>query len=151
MQDQMQEEALRQATDLADAQIAEFLKGSMDYSSSSEVGEALEQAVERFPDQYISSQEPTRQAVDGSLREMKKRANINIVGLRTLYKWHAIHPVSGREVVGVIRIWSAQGEKTTREFRDNRPSSGSVPANPPQGSGKAGVTSGRSIMKTDDF
>jgi hypothetical protein len=88
--------------------------------------------------------------VDGAIRDIKKSVSIDIVGLRTLYKWHGNHPITGQEVVGVIRIWSAKGEKTTREFRDNRTSGATVP-NPLQGSEKAGITSGRSIMKPDDF
>jgi len=150
MKDQFQEEALRQATDLADTQLAEFLKGSMDARSQSQASEALEKAAERFPDGYIQDDEKTRRAVDGAIRDIKKSVSIDIVGLRTLYKWHGNHPITGQEVVGVIRIWSAKGEKTTREFRDNRTSGATVP-NPLQGSEKAGITSGRSIMKPDDF
>ena len=151
VRDAYEAEAVSTATDLADSQIAEFLKGSVDYKSSSQVGEALEKSVDRFADGYIADNEATKTIIDGAIRDMRKQAVVDIVGLHTLYTWSGNHPVSGQRIVGVIRIWSAKTEKTTREFRDNRtPSNASAPK-PPQGNGKAGVTSGQTLVKPDDF
>lgn len=148
---QFRQMALRQATELADAQIAQFLASSATLSTRSEVGERYEKAVERAVDGYIADAGATTKLIEGLDQLFEERARVEqITGLRTLTTWGAKHPVGGQMVVGIIRVWSAASEQATRAVKDSRPLTPPAPARPAS-SGASGATQGRDFNRASDF
>ena len=148
---QIRQMALRQATELADFQIAQFLASNATLTSRTEVGERYEKAVERAVDGYIADTGATTQLIDGLDQVFDERARVeNLTGLRTLTTWGAKHPVGGQMVVGVIRVWSAASEQATRAVKDSRPL---APPTTPQAApgGAPGATQGRDFNRANDF
>jgi hypothetical protein len=141
--------AFSQAEERADGQISDFLAGSAEYSDESDTGHKMEKIAERLPDNYTQQDAVTKDVINGMMNEMRTRSNIHITGVATFRKWSIKHPVSGQPVVGVVRVWSAAGEKAMRTIRDGR--SSALPAGTPPTKGTAGVTSGPDLMKPDDF
>jgi hypothetical protein len=143
--------AFSQAVSRADAQIANFLAGSADFKDNSETGKKLEKIAERMLDGYIKQNAATKDVINGMMQEMRTHADLSITGLTTAKKWSTKYPENGHPIVGVVRVWSAGGEKAIRELRDGRPgaSPAATSATPPNG--KPGVTSGPELMKPDDF
>jgi hypothetical protein len=143
--------ARQQAESRADGQIAQFLGGSMQVEMDSETGRALEKAAERLPDGY-KQDDPATKSVTNSLNEiLHNRAHVQVTGIQTLSSWSQKHPETGQQIVGVIRMWSAAGEKVTRSIRDQH---GHVAASPPvveQPHGAPAVVKGRDLMNASDF
>jgi hypothetical protein len=142
--------AMEEAEAEADGQIAQFLKGSMMVASQSETGREIEKAAERLPDGYVQDDAATKTATDGLLTTLRSRAQVQVTGIQTLHTWSEKHPDNGQKIIGVIRIWSAAGEKATRELRDQRgPATPAAPAGEPHGT--PSVTQGRDLMNASDF
>jgi hypothetical protein len=142
--------AMEQAEARADAQIAQFLKGSMMVDSQSETGRTIEKAAERLPDGYVQDDAATKSVTDAMLRTLRSHSQVQVTGIETLYSWGAKHPKTGQKIVGVIRIWSAAGEKAVRQLRDQHGSAAAKPvAAPPNGT--PSVTKGRDLMNASDF
>ena len=74
---------------------------------------------------------------------------MKLTGITTLARWTEKHPETGRQIIGVIRIWSAVGEQATRKLRDNRPSAPA--ADTPATSGPGVGQTGRKLMDATDF
>jgi hypothetical protein len=148
---QMRDLAVEKATELADAQIAEWLAGTATLTTKSETGERYEKAVERAIDGYVSQLSPSETLIDGLNKIFDERARVeNLTGLKTLATWGLKHPLSNQMVIGVVRIWSTASEAATRAVKDARPGEPSkeVPKIP---SGPPGTVQGRDFNKADDF
>jgi len=143
--------AVSQARATADAQIGFFLSASAAFETNNEVGDLVESAASRLPDNYIQQEADTAKLLDAVRERLQVRSNSEIVGLKDLEVWRHKHPVTGREIVGVVRIWTAAAERATRALRDRRPPS---PARAPAvvpGQGQPGSAAGRTLMRTEDF
>jgi hypothetical protein len=148
--DSYREVAFSQAESQADAQIADFLAGSAQFDSKSEVGQSLEKMAERLPDDYIKQDAATHDLVDGMFKSMQARSHISLTGIETVRRWTMAHPVTGRPVVGIIRMWSAAREKQVRALRDGRGGdAGASAADAPRED--ATVRTGNDYMKATDF
>jgi hypothetical protein len=143
--------AVKKATELADAQIAEWLAASATLTTKSETSERYEKAVDRAIDGYVSQLGPSTTLIDGLNEIFEERARVaNLTGLKTLSTWALKHPLSNQMVIGVVRIWSAASESATRATKDARPveppaETPKVPSSPP------GTAKGRDFNKADDF
>ena len=148
--DQYKQVAMEQAESKADAQIAEFLSGSMEFTSESETGRSLEKAAERLPDGYVQDDAAAKTMVDGLMTTLRARASAQVTGIRTLHSWSGKYPDTGQKIIGVIRMWSAGDEKAVRTLRDQH---GTVDASPAiqQPQGVPFVTKGRDLMNAGDF
>jgi hypothetical protein len=143
--------AVKKATELADAQIAEWLAASATLTTKSETGERSEKAVDRAIDGYVSQLSPSTTLIDGLDEIFEQRAHVaHLTGLKTLTTWAMKHPLSNQMVVGVVRIWSAASESATRSVRDARPVEAPVEA-PRVPSGPPGTVRGRDFNNADDF
>ena len=143
--------AIKKATELADAQIAQFLAASATLTTKSTTGEKYEKAVERAVDGYVAQLGPTTSLIDGLDEVFDERARVeNLTGLRTLATWGLKHPMSTQTVVGVVRLWSAASETATRAVKDARPIAQVAPSTRAT-SGPAGTAKGRDLNSADDF
>ena len=143
--------AIEQATGTADAQIAQFLKGSVVFKSKSETGRELDKEAERLPDGYVQDDAATKTVTAALLKTIQSHADINVTGIQTLYTWSQKHPDTGKPIVGVIRIWSAAGEKAVRSLRDQHGSVARPAATAEQPHGTPSVQQGRDLMNASDF
>ena len=143
--------AMEQAAATADAQIAQFLKGNMSVDSQTTTGRELDKEAERLPDGYVQDDAATKTVISGLLKTMQSHAQVDVTGIQTLHSWSQKHPETGKPVVGVIRMWSAAGEKAIRSLRDQHGTGkASVAAvEPPHG--PPSVQQGRDLMNASDF
>lgn len=139
------ESALQQASLLADHQIADFLKGSIEYRKQGAVGQEIDRIASSMPDS-TGSIEDTKRIVDQLSRQMIRTASIQIAGERTLRTWSGRHQAVNLPIVGVIRMWSAATEQAlhARQSPHTNAPSGLSP-------GAAGAAQGRRLMNADDF
>ena len=145
------EVAFSQAEAGADAQIADFLKGSAEFHDETETGNKIEKMAERLPDGYVKQDASTVSVISGMMSEMRLRSHVELTGVQTFKKWSMNHPENGHPVVGVVRVWSAAGEKGMRALQDGRSNTPLAPAIRTQPNGQAGVTTGTELMKPGDF
>lgn len=103
--DRRRQTALDQARMQADAQLAEFAAGSVAFASESLVGQVVEEYVNRHPDGFQEAGE-LEQLVDRLQTDARVTAELRIRGLADIRTWTAKHPVTGHEIVGVVRMWS---------------------------------------------
>ena len=141
--------AVQQAQARADGQIAQFLKGTMNVDEKSETD--LEKQAERLPDGYVQDDAATKAVTSSLLATIRNHASVQATGIQTLYTWSRKHPDTGKQIVGVIRMWSAAGEKATRELRDQHrvPATSAAVTESPHGS--PSVQQGRDLMNISDF
>ncbi len=140
--------AVKQAEALADAQIANFLKGSINSVSVTEIGQKITAAADRAPDGYVAQQAEIRELMDGRQDTIRRQAQVALTGLSTAARWSEKHPDTGQPIVGVVRTWSAAAEQATRSLRDGRPPI-TATGSPPPGSGPG--RTGRKLMDATDF
>lgn len=140
--------ALEQAELLADGQIADFLKGSVNVTRNDELGYQIAEAADRMPNGYVARQDMSKllNALQSSIR---RQSNISVTGLTTLARWSANHPETGQTIIGVVRVWSAAGEQAIRTLRDRRPQTPAADPSPPSAPGP--VQTGRALMDANDF
>ena len=141
--------AFKQAEQRADAQIADFLKGSVNVRNMTEVGRELTEAADRMPDGYVAQQASVAKLLNGFQNSTRRQAQVSITGLSTLSRWTAKHPDSDQEIIGVVRTWSAAGERATRELTDGRTPSAAGAA--PSSAGPGAAQSGRKLIDATDF
>ena len=141
--------AFKQAEQRADAQIADFLKGSVNVKNTTEVGSELTEAANRMPDGYIEQKASVAKLLNGFQNSTRRQAQVSITGLSTLSRWTAKHPESGQEIIGVVRTWSAASERATRQLTDGRApaAAGATPSS----TGPGAVQSGRKLIDATDF
>lgn len=139
------ESAKRQAEAQADGQLADFLKGSLDLTTVNTTGAQVEIIGTTLPES--GSRETIKSAIDEEKRTAIRRSSGQFTGLTTLRAWSALHPASKTPVIGVIRMWSAAGEKNMRAMM--APAAQRAPAPPSRL--QPGATESRQLMKAEDF
>lgn len=145
--------AISQARAMADAQIGFFLSSRAAFDTENVAGETLEEAVSRMPDNSALPEATATSIVDRVRQRYQARSEVTIVGLADLGGvWRHRHPVTGAEIIGVVRIWSPMAEQAARGLQErpapspaNQPQRAAPPATAP------GTESGRSLMRTRDF
>lgn len=70
--------------------------------------------------------ETSEELVTKILRETEQMSQMTssvkgLVGIQTAMQWTAKHPVTQREVNGVVMLWHPQSEASTRTFKQNKP------------------------------
>ncbi|MCC2605659.1 DUF6844 domain-containing protein [Planctobacterium marinum] len=97
----------------------------------------------------IETQEQTVAKVIKEISQMSKvSSNVKgLVGLQQVKRWSSKHPVTNREINGVVLMWHPMAEQATRAFKNNK----ELKKNKPSGS-KATITpvSGESDGADDD-
>jgi hypothetical protein len=140
--------ARTQAEQLADSQIAEFLKGVISYQNTSDIGTTLGQAAVSLPEG--GGVEPPEKKIEDFLNErISRTAAVDLVGQRTLYRWTARHPASNTPILGVVRMWSAASEQGMRALAAGGAKQNS--ADPSEKHETPGVIQSRSLMDVSDF
>lgn len=142
--------ASSQAEIHADAQIADFLKGSVNVSRTAETGQVLTEAANRMPDNYSDQEPAIRTLVNAYQSNVRRHSDVMVTGISTLSHWTTKHPDTGQEIIGVIRIWSAADEQASRTLRAQRPAQAAASAPPPP-SGPSQTQTGRKLMDASDF
>jgi hypothetical protein len=145
-----EEAAESQAEALADGQIADFLAASLNLSSDASAGQEVDLLAHSLPNEDWKPQE-VKKIVDEQNKLIKRVANIRLVGVRTLYSWTGKHPDSETPIIGIIRMWSAAGERSIRARQAVPASAPAVDVPPNQINKVPGVTQGRDLMKASDF
>ncbi len=143
--------AFKQAEQRADAQIADFLKGSVNVQNTTEVSRELTEAADRMPDGYIAQQAAVAKLLNGYQSSIRRRSEVSITGLSTLSRWTAKHPETEQTIIGVVRIWSAAGERSTRALTDGRTSAPPAAGATLPASGPGAGQSGRKLIDATDF
>jgi len=109
--------ALKQARSQADAALATFLRGTANFTNRSVVGSTIEEYADVDRSGYVESGETT--VIEDMLDEvLSVRANVNLSGLRDLRTWSYRHPESGHQLVGVVRVWTAEQAMAAKVIRD---------------------------------
>jgi hypothetical protein len=135
--------ARRQAESIAEEQLATFLKGSISYDRNGTAGQEIDRIAVSLPDN--ASIEDTKKIVDEVRKAMVRTAVVTITGQRNLGTWSARHPKVDREIVGVVRMWSAAGEQAIRA--EQVPKRAAAVEKPPA----SGNLEGRKLMDANDF
>jgi hypothetical protein len=138
-----------QAQSLADAQIADFLKASADATSTSSTGQEIARVAAVLPD--VTTVEESVRMVDEIKRSIKRIAQVQVSGLRTLHSWTGKHPASPVPILGVIRMWSAASEQNMRALSNARQRPPAIVPGAAGPRGQAGVTSSQPLMDATDF
>ena len=148
VQSQMAEVAKARATGFADAAIASFLAGSATFDSQQGVSEMVTTMV---------SDTDESQKIDRAISIQQKfasQANVKLTGITDLAQWQGKHPLTGKDIVGVVRIWSANQEFTLRSLKDNAVgaagANGSATGLLPNAT-KPTVTKSKTTMDSQDF
>ncbi|CAG35318.1 hypothetical protein DP0589 [Desulfotalea psychrophila LSv54] len=145
--------AYKQAEAQADQALAEFLNSRINYSDMNESGE--ESKSEGVVDeQNFKSNVDITSIIDITRENSVKKSKVNIVGIRELRRWSAVHPQNNSaRIVGVIRYWSPVNEKQMRAIRKWKPSRPIAekrqPAPVPRTTG--GIQQSQERMSLDDF
>jgi hypothetical protein len=144
------EVARGQATVLADTQIAEFLKANVEIDQTPDTAAELERVAVSLPDS--ATVEETTKVADEFMKVVIRKSKVTLTGLQTLHEWTGKHPASETPVIGVIRMWSASGERRMHELNAPRPKvvAGHAQGVPDAGS-TPGITHGRVLMDANDF
>jgi hypothetical protein len=143
--------AREQAESRADGQIAQFLGGSMKVDVASDTGAKLDKTADRLSDGYKQDNIATTSVANEINEILHNRAHEKVTGVETLSSWSQKHPETGQQIIGVIRIWSAAGEKATRATRDKRGPVATAVAVPDHPNGAPAVAKGRDLMQASDF
>ena len=144
--------AREQAEQMADAQITDFLKGSIEFTRTSETGRTLEEAAERMQDGSVIQEAATRTLLDAMAKTIRRQSSATLTGLQTLARWSLVHPdAPSQHIIGVIRMWSAAGEKATRALHDGRAAAPARASAEPAPATAPTVKTGRSLMDASDF
>lgn len=106
------------------AHIAETynLVGKVESSSSSTSDKSKTASVTMNSPSEIETQEQTVAKVIKEISQMSKvSSNVKgLVGLQQVKRWSAKHPVTNREINGVVLMWHPMAEQATRAFKNNK-------------------------------
>ena len=147
--DELKEEARKQAMDNADAQIAEVVAGRMSAQSSRLQGESVEKSVTREMTLDSSTFEKTaKEVIKQSQSFAKSQAKMEMKGLTTLGSKFVKLP-SGQQMCYVIRAWTYTGLDAVKSLDRAMSSPGGV--DPAKRAGVAGELDGFLVNDVDDF
>ncbi len=146
------EAAYKQAEAIADQGLAEFVNSHINYSSLNSMGEIASTEAVVDPDDF-KREEDISQLADSIREKAVKKSRINMVGIRELRRWSAIHPDNNdSEIFGVLRYWSPKNAANMNAIRNWKPSKPNakqiVPATQ---SPAAGIKGSQERMTLDDF
>jgi len=146
--------AISQARAMADTQLSFFLSSQAAFETDNRAGDIYEAAVSRMPDNSVLPEADGIAIIDRVRERYQATSNVNIVGLADLGGvWRHKHPVTGADIIGVVRIWSPRAEQAARA-RQERPAPATQVLQPQQAVPPAappGTESGRSLMRARDF
>lgn len=144
--------ALKTATQLADAQIAEFLSAKMSSTEEKIIEQVSQEAVKRSGETGDVFDDDVENLLDITSEESKKRAKAKLQGVIPVKKWR-VKLDSGHEVVGVIRLWSYAGSQQAQNIKNFKPkhNKSSTVANAKVTNGSAVTRQGADVMDVNDF
>jgi hypothetical protein len=134
------------ARGIADQAIDEFANASAGWSNEQVRSEEFAKYLREFP-QGPSEEVKGVEFIDRALTTMHVRANLTISGRTDVMTWRAVDPQYGREVVGVVRMWSPYSQQSAKDVRA-RPAAGS---GEPEAKTKAGSRQGNDYDKIKDW
>ncbi|MBR1835650.1 MAG: hypothetical protein IJ783_00010 [Kiritimatiellae bacterium] len=147
--DELKEEARKQAMDNADAQIAEVVAGRMSAQSSRLQGESVEKTVTRAMTLDSPTFEKTaKEVIKQSQSFAKSQAKMEMKGLTTLGSKFVKLP-SGQQMCYVIRAWTYTGLEAVESL--DRAMAAPDGVDPVKKSGVAGDLDGFLVNDVDDF
>lgn len=148
--------ARSQAAAQARSYLAEFIQANAQFTSSSFVGDAIEEAVRVSGDgfrEYLSGTE----IVDRIVEEARVRAAVQLTGLGTLRTWSAQHPVAEhQELTGAVAYWSPAREDKVRaslglEAKHPAPEPEPEPESEQPQPTASGTAESKDLMDASDF
>ena len=149
--------ARNQAALQARSYLAEFVTVNAQFTSSSFVGAAIEEAVEVDADRFHEYVAGTNIA-DRLVEEARTRSTVQLTGLDILRTWSARHPVAEhQELTGAVAYWSPAQEDAVRaslglEARHPAPEPEPAPdAEPASRSTVSGTVQSKDLMDASDF
>ena len=149
--------ARNQAALQARSYLAEFVTVNAQFTSSSFVGAAIEEAVEVDADRFHEYVAGTNIA-DRLVEEARTRSTVQLTGLDILRTWSARHPVAEhQELTGAVAYWSPAREDAVRaslglEARHPAPEPEPAPdAEPASRSTVSGTVQSKDLMDASDF
>ena len=149
--------ARNQAEIQAKSSLAEFVTVNAQFTSSSFVGAAIEEAVEVDADRFHEYVAGTNIA-DRMVEEARTRSTVQLTGLDILRTWSARHPVAEhQELTGAVAYWSPAREDEVRaslglEARHPAPEPEAEPdAEPASKPTVSGTVQSKDLMDASDF
>ena len=148
--------ARNQAAAQARSYLAEFIQANAQFTSSSFVGDAIDEAVRVSGDgfrEYLSGTE----IVDRVVEEARIRAAVQLTGLGTLRTWSAPHPVAEhQELTGAVAYWSPAREDEVRaslglEAKHPAPEPEPEPESEQPQPTASGTAESKDLMDASDF
>ena len=149
--------ARNQAALQARSYLAEFVTVNAQFTSSSFVGAAIEEAVEVDADRFHEYVAGTNIA-DRLVEEARTKSTVQLTGLDILRTWSARHPVAEhQELTGAVAYWSPAREDAVRvslglEARHPAPEPEPAPdAEPASKPTVSGTVQSKDLMDASDF
>ena len=149
--------ARNQAALQARSYLAEFVTVNAQFTSSSFVGAAIEEAVEVDADRFHEYVAGTNIA-DRLVEEARTKSTVQLTGLDILRTWSARHPVAEhQELTGAVAYWSPAREDAVRvslglEARHPAPEPEPAPdAEPASRPTVSGTVQSKDLMDASDF
>lgn len=123
-QERRKDNAARIARSNADAALALFVNGGLNFSSETVTGEIVQEYTETTHNKdgstFLSDVAET-----GFLsvlnEQVKRRAQITLSGIHDLHTWSFRHPEYDQEMIGVIRAWSPDAAESADALRNFKP------------------------------
>ena len=149
--------ARNQAALQAKSSLAEFVTVNAQFTSSSFVGAAIEEAVEIGADGFHEYVAGTNIA-DRMVEEARTRSTVQLTGLDILRTWSARHPVAEhQELTGAVAYWSPAREDAVRAslgLEAKHPAPEPEPAPAPEAESRptaSGTAQSKDLMDASDF
>jgi hypothetical protein len=123
-QERRRDNAARIARSNADAALALFVNGGLNFSSETVTGEMIEEYTETTHNSDGSTF--MTDAVDTGFlsvlnEQVKRRAQVTLSGIHDLHTWSYRHPEYDHEMIGVIRAWSPDAAEAADALRNFKP------------------------------
>lgn len=127
--DRRRESAVSLARSAADASLAMFVNGNLVFSNQATTGQIIEEytLTEQKRGGYTTAVENVG-FVSKLEEQVKQRAELSLSGITDYTTWTYVHPDSGQELVGVVRMWSPRTQQAARALRDFKPETGEAAA-----------------------
>ena len=148
---ELKQDAKNAASDMADALIAEMVKGYMSAENMREQGEEVERYVEKAMSQDAMSVEKTvRNIIDMSNRRAKSAARMKMTGISTLESKFFTLP-SGQQFVYCVRAWKYDTLKAMQDLDAPILPTRKADEKSQSDSRNSGVYGGRKMNTLEDF